>query len=302
MNLPGCRAPAAISLLVALLGLLALGTAPARAEPPDKLLARARAEFEYKNFENAARLLEQLLVPQVRLTTEQDIAEAREMLGLSYFYLGHQEQARRQFVELLYLRPDHRLDPFLIPPAAVTFFDSIRKEPAVREKLEQIRKSRQASKQPPPPRPPPPRVQTLVRQRELMRRSRLVAFLPFGLGQFQNGDTLKGVLLASGGGIALVANITCYSLLVALANENGRYAPGDLQLARGLRIGQYVALGLFAASWIYGAIDANLNFQETVPGPWRESRQPAAGGQSDGLQGGLAPVPGGAVLWFGSRL
>lgn len=299
MNHPGHRAAA---LLLALLGLAAWPVFTARAESPTKLLARARAEFDYQNFENAATLLEQLLVPQVRLTTEKDIVAAREMLGLCYFYLGKQQQARQQFIELLYLRPDHRLDPFMIPPAAVTFFDSITNEPAIRAKLEQIKKSRRANTKPTPPRQPPVRVQTLVRQRELVRRNRLVAFLPFGLGQFQNGDTLKGVLLASGGGLALVANITCYSLLVALANENGRYAPGDMQLARGLRIGQYVGLGLFAASWIYGAIDANLKFQSTVPGPWREDmKSPADHGNGD-VQGGLTPVPGGAVFWFGSRL
>jgi len=243
----------------------------AGADSISERLNRGASEFAYKNFANAAGILEKLLYPTLQLTAEEDIVTAREMLGLCYFYMGREQEARKEFTALLYLRPGHRLDPFLIPPPAVTFFDRIRNEPRI------------------------------FFERDRLRRSRLIAFLPFGLGQFQNGDSLKGILLATGGGLSLTANIVCYSLLVALANDNGNYAREDLDLARGLRIGQYVSLGIFAAGWIYGAIDANIYFKPLTDPPYRKAREEeqVMGDKTSSL----LPVgmPGGAGFSFQTR-
>ena len=95
---------------------------PAWADSVSERFAAAQAEFGYKNFENAAKLLHPLLHPHVQLTAEDDIVKARQMLGLAYFYLGDPNRSREEFIALLYLRPDSRLDPFLIPPPAVQFF------------------------------------------------------------------------------------------------------------------------------------------------------------------------------------
>lgn len=286
--------------LAALLVLLLGGTA-AHADSVSERLDRGASEFAYKNFANAAEILEKLLYPTVQLTAEDDIVRAREMLGLSYFYLGKEDKARHEFTALLYLRPAHRLDPFLIPPPAVAFFDRIRNDPAMKARLEKIEKERQAALAKKNKKPPRTLVRKIYLERDRVSHSRMIAFLPFGLGQFQNGQTVKGILLATGGGLSLTANIVCYSLLVALTNENGNYAAGDVDLARGLRIGQYVSLGLFAASWIYGAIDANIYFEPLTSAPYhkaREEQQLVEQKTSSLLPLGL---PGGAGLSFQGR-
>jgi len=257
------------------LGLLLL-TATARAESVAERFASGKLEFEHKNFGNALQLLRPLLEPVVQLAKEEDIVLARELLGLVYFYTGNEEGARDQFRRLLYLRPRHRLDPFLIPPQAVRFFDQIWSDPQMKEQLEKIEKEQEerdrldAEKN-------KPQVKTLVRREYLKQvdteHYRLVAFLPFGLGQFQNGHTLKGVLLATGGGLALATNVVCYGLQLALANDQGQYSKAEIPTIRALRVTQYVSLGVLAGLWAYGAIDANLYFTPVTQGPVVPVRQ-----------------------------
>jgi len=68
-----------------------------------------------------------------------------EMLGLAYFYTGRKEEAREEFIALLYMRPKYRLDTFLVPPPAVRFFDEIWKNPQMKDRLEQIERERIAA-------------------------------------------------------------------------------------------------------------------------------------------------------------
>jgi hypothetical protein len=272
----------------------------ASADSVSERLERGRAEFGYKNFGNAIMILNGLLYPVVQLTSEEDIVSAREMLGLAHFYTGANAKAENEFTKLLYLRPRHRLDPFLVPPAAVAFFDQIWNEPAMKARLEKIEKERaEAAK--PVKKPPRTLVRKIYLERDQVSRSRLLAFLPFGLGQFQNGDTVKGILLATGGGLSLSANIVCYSLLVALANDNGKYAEGDVDLAEGLKIGQYVSLGIFAATWIYGVIDANIYFEQLTSGPYRTVDDQTEPLEDESAALWPTALPGGAGLSFQTR-
>jgi len=251
-------------------------SSPALADSVAERFERGKLEFEHKNFGNAIQFLRPLLDPSVQLTSEDDIVKAYEMLGLSYFYIGQKDKARGEFTKLLYLRPRHRLDTFLIPPPAVAFFDQIWNDPEMKDKLEKIEKERKAQEQAAAQqnqKPPRTVVHKIYLQRSESRHSRLWAFLPFGLGQFQNDHTTKGILLASAGGAALATNIVCYSLAVALANDNGKYSESDAELARGLRVTQYVSLGVFVATWIYGAIDANIYFEPVVSGPYQKVRE-----------------------------
>ncbi|MBW1811151.1 MAG: hypothetical protein JRJ87_23370 [Deltaproteobacteria bacterium] len=287
--------------IITLFVVLSLGLASvALGDSIPERFRRGGLEFEHKNFGNAIKMLNELLYPAVLLTVEDDIVKAREMLGLCYFYTGAEAKAKDEFIALLYLRPLHRLDAFLVPPPAVAFYDKIWNEPEMRAKLEKIEKERaaMADKNKKPPRT---LVKKIYLERSETHRSRFVAFLPFGLGQFQNDQTTKGILLAVGGGLSLTANIVCYSLLVSLANDNGKYAAGDMQLARGLRIGQYVSLGLFATAWIYGAIDANVYFEPVTTSPYKTTKeeQEILPGETPSLMPSL--LPSGAGLSFQTR-
>lgn len=271
----------------------------ARAESPAERFGEGRLEFEHKNFDNAVRLLRPLLYPTVTLDREDDIVLAREMLGLSLFYLGREAEAADEFRLLLYLRPRHRLDPFLVPPPAVRLFDSVREEPSMREKLDQLererleRERREAEQKTTPPRT---RLRRQVFEKTDVQHQRLLAFLPFGIGQFQNGHSVKGVLLLTGQGLAIATNVVSYLLMRVLADENGYYTTEEVPVARGLRVSLYTSLGVFAALWLYGAIDANWYFTPRSAGQpvLIRDEQEEAGGVS--LLPGVLPGGGGLTL------
>jgi hypothetical protein len=295
---------------LALLLILAFA-ATAGADTVFERFDRGKAEFEHKNFGNAINILKGLLYPAVQLTKEDDIVKAREMLGLAYFYTGEEAKAKEEFTQLLYLRPRHRLDPFLVPPPAVAFFDQIWNDPAMKEKLEKIEKERkekeriEAEKK--KEKPPKTVVRRVYMQSREEHHSRFLTFLPFGIGQFQNGHTTKGILLASGGGLALVTNVTCFGLLYGLrktwVDERGksRYYYEDKELANALTITGYVSFGVIMATWLYGVIDATVYFEPVVNTPYVKTKEEQE--ELDGEPTSLLPTvfPGGAGLTFSTR-
>lgn len=292
---------------MALLVILALATT-AWADTVFERFDRGKAEFEHKNFGNAIKILKELLYPAVQLTKEDNIVNTREMLGLSYFYTGEEARAKEEFTQLLYLRPRYRLDPFLVPPPAVAFFDQIWNDPAMKEKLEKIEKERkekerlEAEKK--KEKPPKTVVRRIYLQSEEEHHSRFLTLLPFGVGQFQNDHTTKGILLAAGGGLALVTNITCYALRYGLQKYDpveDKYGYENPDLIEALRITQFVSLGVFLATWIYGAVDANIYFEPVIRTPYKKTREEKQdlGGEPTSL---LPTVfPGGAGLTFSTR-
>ena len=294
---------------IKLTALLLLAAIPAvtRADSVPERFDRGSAEFEHKNFGNAIEILKELLYPAVQLTSEDDIVTAREMLGLSYFYVGEKDKAREEFTLLLYLRPRHRLDPFLVPPPAVAFFDRIWNDPAMKEKLEKIEKERmekeriEAEKK--KEKPPRTVVRRIYLQSQEEHHSRLLTFLPFGIGQFQNGHNVKGILLASGGGLALITNVTCIGLLYGLRKQdaNGNLYYEDVKAAEALEIVTYVSFGVFLATWAYGILDATLYFEPVVTTPYVKTKEEKE--ELDGEPASLLPTvfPGGAGLTFSTR-
>lgn len=292
---------------LALLLILAFATT-AGADTVFDRFDRGKAEFEHKNFGNAISILRGLLYPAVQLTKEDDIVKAREMLGLAYFYTGEEAKAKEEFTQLLYLRPLHRLDPFLVPPPAVAFFDQIWNDPAMKEKLEKIEKERkekeriEAAKK--KEKPPKTFVRRIYLQSQEEHHSRFLTFLPFGIGQFQNGHNIKGILLASGGGLALIANVTCYALRYSLRKQDPitlQYGYEDPDLAEALRITQLVSLGVFLATWAYGVADATIYFEPVVTTPYKKTKEEKE--ELDGEPASLLPTvfPGGAGLTFSAR-
>src|SRR5207249_3885274 len=102
---------------------------PAGAESRGAIAAlnRARVTFEYCDYAQASKLLAALLEAG-RFDSLQMRAEAYRLLGLSLFYQGRKGEAYSAFLEYLYINPDAELDPFYVPPAAVAFFNQVKKE------------------------------------------------------------------------------------------------------------------------------------------------------------------------------
>jgi tetratricopeptide (TPR) repeat protein len=278
-------------VIVAILAALTLAQAAPPASDQDTRAAaeafnRARVTFEYGDYAQASKLLS-ALVEAGRFESLQMRAEAYRLLGLSLFYQGRKGDSYSAFLEYLFINPDAELDPFYVPPAAVSFFDQVKKEAEPRlaplraqKRAEQDAQKRAAAEE-----------AERRRQRELEEeRRRLqqiapsierrvvqhefwVTMMPFGLGQLQNGDRTLGIFLATAQLITGAASAGSAVLIEGLRdNATGRFdntGSGGTQYrtAQRLNVVKWVGAGLFYALWAGGAIHAAINYrgEEQLP-------------------------------------
>ena len=246
---------------------------------------QARTTFEYGDYPQASKLLS-ALIEVGRFDSLAMRAEAYRLLGLSLFYQGRKAEARNAFLEYLYIEPDAELDPFYVPPAAVAFFAQVKKEAEPR--LAPIREQKRAEQE----------AQRRIaaeeaerrRQRELeAERKRLseispsierrvvehefwVAMMPFGIGQFQNGDRKLGAFFATSMLISGAASAGSALLIEQMRDPttgrfNNQAGSTQYRTAQRLDIVKWVGAGVFYALWAASAIHAAINYkpEEQLP-------------------------------------
>src|SRR6202158_6505058 len=103
-------------------------TVPAQSQPTqpqDPEIARVRTEFEYANYATALKQASER-IDRGNLS-QSDVMELNKYAGLAVFYLHQKPAAERHLWALLQLDPDYRLDPFLVPPQALAYFEELGK-------------------------------------------------------------------------------------------------------------------------------------------------------------------------------
>ncbi|MBN1207948.1 MAG: tetratricopeptide repeat protein [Myxococcaceae bacterium] len=215
-----------LPLLLCLLPML-LAPAAARAQDADEEVAGIRAAFEYGKY---AEVLERAVSRINRGgLSEELLVDVHELAGLAAFNLQRLSDAERHFSALLRLDPDHSLDPFVVPPPAVTYFDKLKermdseldflrqerrlRQERVRVEAERRERERLAAEE------QRRRAEALARQvtiRTVEKRNFLVNFVPFGAGQFQQGRNSLGVIFAASEGALAVTSVIAYFAYEAL--------------------------------------------------------------------------------------
>lgn len=249
--------------------------------PPE--LKRARDRFEFGAYADAAGTLRQFLAGDPALS-DADAVEAYRILGISEFNLGDQPHARAAFVNLLSHDPDYALDPFLVPPAVVEFFDRVKKEheaalAPLRERKRALQEQQRLAEE----------AKRRLLSEELSRsgpggkvvrvQERLYLFnwMPLGAGQFQNGERAKGTAIAAGQIALGLVNLSALVLHNQLAQDRSRsciagqpgcsrppYTDADRRLLRNVEAVKYVSAGLFWGLYAYGVWDAHRHFVPIV--------------------------------------
>jgi hypothetical protein len=186
-----------------------------------------------------------------------DLAEAHRLLGLAAFFDDRATEADAELLAYLRLELDGRLDPALYPPEAVTFFEAVRARHAA-----ELRARRPAS------------------------RSRWINLLP-PLGQLQNGDRGRGIMLGASLGALLVANVSTYLVLRswcggvgATCDKGGVDHTASAAPLRGVNVATGVA---FLALFGYGIYDGLRGYHQRT------------------LELEVAATGGGAVVGVGGR-
>ncbi|HVV16664.1 MAG TPA: hypothetical protein VHH90_05610 [Polyangia bacterium] len=302
------RAASTVAIVFSILS--TLRAAPAAQPTPREAFERGRTAFGRAEYRRAIEILNPLLYPEVVLDSEGEVVQAHRMLGVAYLYANRLADARREFHKLLELRPDYRFDPLLDPQPVVDAFNSVVKEEeseiAAIETRRRLRDQELAARRQREARLHPSPSAVVVYE----RHSYLLNFVPFGAGQFQNGQRRKGWLfLGIEGGLAAVSlgafltNFALYGvdprrhcLTPQTTDATGLPVPcpnidhSQEHTSRDLLAVQLVSGGLFFAAAIWGVVDALRHYQ-------RDVLLPAAPPAGD-LRVGLSPFGLSASLQF----
>lgn len=265
------------SVIAAALALAGVA-APARAQSPgsDQIdvaaqLEAAQSALAAADHARAADLAATILQRQV---SRADLAEAWRVRGLALFFLGKRAQAEQALFEFLKLDVDANLDPALVPPDAIAFFQGVRLDHEV-----ELRAYR----------PKPPR-----------RLHWWWNVVPVA-GQIQNGDTTKAWIIGSAEVALLAVNVATYAVLKTWCNDgDGSCEPDGSDrndTARSLQVVNAAAGIVLIGVGVYGMVDGFVGYRRLV----REESQPAAEPTRLPVSVGVVPSQDGVVLSIGTR-
>ncbi len=223
---------------------------------PAQDLEHARQSFREHDYDAAMKLTTFLLYPDEKLAQPVDLVEAHVILGASNFETGHRTEAKTEFERALQIQPDKSLTDLLFSEGAIRLFDQTKADIEARaERDAQLRK--------------------LADERERIRkykeslviveqRSFGVNFVPFGAGQFQNKQRVRGVLFAAGEGVTGSISV---GVFLYLAGKYGLTAQVPVIDGPGVRLMQQVEIGTgiaFFAIYAWGVVDALLHYKPRV--------------------------------------
>lgn len=237
-----------------ILALLVLATSVAPAAPHDDLDV-ARAAYRKSDYAHALPLFNALIYPPPpKLASQDDQVDVYVALGVCRYETGDTAGAKREFEQALTLDPNSRIDPLIVTdPGVIQVFNETKGEIKKRQDEEADRK----------------RKADLAKLRASLigfeQHNFALNFVPFGIGQFQNGDKAKGFFFATTEGLALGSSLAIWGYLVNKYGIRSTHVP--LDDGPNVRFMQQIEIGsglLFLGLWAYGAIDAYRHFKPQV--------------------------------------
>lgn len=231
-------------VILAFLFGLALAVPAAAQTGGAELVAEIQEAYRQFDYEEADRKGREALRRYSDFTIEQ-LTDIHTLLGLVAYNRGDLSETRRQFISALQLTPDLALDPLLISPKIVEFFDEIKSDLVASD----------ASLEGAPVR--------YVLMRDPRPDAAVRSMIVPGWGQFYKGHTTKGwivsALFGASAAAAIGAHIRRGNLKAAYENEadpdlvEGRYDTFN----RWHKMNQGLIQGA-AIVWWAGYVDALL--------------------------------------------
>ncbi len=290
---------------------------PAHADVQSEL-DKGRAAYSAKNYVEAAPHFRRVLDPA---ETGRDTAQtslARIYLGAIAVAEKRREDATKLFEILLLDDQLYEPDPLTFPTDVINLFIDTRAELRVRlnaaagerARLEAERKAREESER-------KARELWLLRVQEMaseervtVRSSRFFALVPFGVGQFQNGQNGLGIaFLAIEGTLVLGTALTLPFYMSAQASAEEEFARGDPGLvaqsyknrASNIRAVNLTLVGGLALTAILGIAQAQWSYVPERSEILKRPLPPAPTGGKLAISPMFFGVQGGGVAGFGGR-
>ena len=255
---------------------------PAVPSPAADDLRRGKNSFDRGESGRAIEILRPLLYPEIRLESEGQIVQAYRMLGVAELFQGQSDAAAQEFRKLLQVRPTYRFDPLLDPPQVVDLFNGVlRAHEAEVASLEAKQREAARARQRDREQCEKLRAGPAVIEKRFGRNSFAINFVPFGAGQFQNGQRGKGwAFLAAQAGLATIsvgAFAANFALYGAQPKRRCRYDTGaipcppgaidhtDENRSRWLLRSQVASGAAFFVAVAWGIADALTYYRPETP-------------------------------------
>ena len=311
-----------LSLLCFTLGLLAW-PAVVRADP-EQQLQLAKVRYENGKYDEAAGILGKLLAIEVESgdagrERREVYREARPIHAACLIALGRLDEADLVILEQYRDDPFYELPPGQFPTPVSDRFIEVAAEN--RDEIEGWKrnvvadKQRAAADQAAYEKARTERLlrleQMAAEERTVIRRSRWVALVPFGVGQFQNEDVGLGIFFASAETLAIAATVVSGAIAQDIKDTSCRPIDATLPMAESLpdrkidcaalndrfdvaQIVNWVSFGASASLVVGGILEAEIGFvdEEVVVRersiPPRVKMAPQASVSSDGWYLGVS--------------
>lgn len=251
-----------------------LVVAEARAATEEQVLDQGRKLYESGKYKETVEWFAQAIDGSPPTLKEPAlVAKGRMYSGAAYMAIQDYGKADQQFDRLLRADMKFQPDALAFPPGVIDELNRVRKkiekEDADKAAADAKKKEIDALKL---------KVEAAQKQiadlklyasteRVVTRNSRVLASLPFGVGQFQNGDPSLGLMFAGVEGVSLIT--ATVSFFYHRSNPN----PGEevRTLVTSARIVNWISVGTLAAFAIGGIVQANVSF---VPERWETRKRP----------------------------
>lgn len=242
--------PALIRLLVFLAALGALSPRPADASP-SKEFVEARTVFRAGQYSEAIALFNGLLYPTSQLSDQQELADAHLLLAVCYYETGKREFAVREFEEALALRPDLHIEAFGFSRPATEFLGNRKQEIERRAQAaaERLRMARERQRL----------IAAVNRLKVKERPNILLNLVPFGVGQFQNGESGRALFFGLTEVVLGGASFAMWAYQLRYAN--GLVPPDEVDTVRTVQVLQVTTGTLCIGVMSWGIIDAFLRYK-----------------------------------------
>jgi len=227
--------------------------------------------YDAGEYETAEARLRALLDRDPPIANQALVIEIHKYLGATLMFLGRRTDAEKQFETLLRLDPDYELDPVLFPTDILDTFYKVKL--GIADELAAIKKKKadEAAKA---------TAEKEARKADLKKkiieaskpvylsssklvRHPIVALVPFGVGQLQNGQALKGFLFMGGEAGLLAANIALYAMSEFYKSKfresTARWTAYKKSFAN-FKIATNITAGVLIAAMVAGIIDALVYF------------------------------------------
>jgi tetratricopeptide (TPR) repeat protein len=240
-----------VSARLAVLALALLVAAPAFATPGQDF-DRGRNSYMAKDYDSAYATLNSLLYPNVELARKQDIYEAYVLLGGAVYQRGDRERAIKEFRKALELDLETTPTTNVHTADVVRLYEDTRKQ--YKAELEIAKKKRETEEI-------NRKIREYVNTIGVYERNNYgVNFVPFGAGQFQNKQRTKGYVVA--GGMVASGGLSLSIYLYLRGKYSDKQVPlADVNRVNQLQQMQFVGAGVFWGFYIYGVIDAMINYK-----------------------------------------